>query len=178
MEDSKGINTKELNCKITKEVECIIEQLIENPLEVGNVDLLGKLVDIHKDIANEEYWKTKEEAIEMRYDYDRDNYRDDYRDNYGRRMRDSRGRYMESGRMGRRYRGEDIVDNMHEYYRDYSENRERMNMGNYGAKDGTMKSLEYMLQSVVDFIEMLKKDANPQDEVELIKEYTRHISEM
>ena len=178
MEKDKKINTKELNCKINDEIENIMSQIVENSLDVGNVDLLGKLVDIHKDIANEKYWITKEEAIEMRYDYDRDNYRDDYRDNYGRRMRDSRGRYMESGRMGRRYRGEDIMDNMHEYYRDYSENRERMNMGNYGGKEGTMKSLEYMLQSVVDFIEMLKKDANSQEEVELIKDYTRHISEM
>ena len=41
-----------------------------------------------------------------------------------------------------------------------------------------MKSLEYMLQSVTNFIEMLKKDAGSQEEVEMIKEYTRHISEM
>lgn len=53
-----------------------------------------------------------------------------------------------------------------------------MEMGNYSAKHDTMKSLEYMLESVVDFIEMLKKDANSQEEVQMIKEYTKQISEM
>ena len=173
MENNKKMDTRELNCKMTDEIENIMGQIIEGSLEVDNVDLLGKLVDMHKDIANEEYWRTKEEAIKMRYDYGRENY-----GTYGRRMRDSRGRYMDSGRMGRRYRGEDMMDEMHELYRNYSEGRENMNMGNYGAKEGTMKSLEYMLQSIVDFIEMLKKDANSQEEVELIQEYTRHISEM
>ena len=51
-------------------------------------------------------------------------------------------------------------------------------MGNYSAKDDTMKSLEYMMQSVVQFIEMLEKDANSQEEIEIIKDYTRQISEM
>ena len=41
-----------------------------------------------------------------------------------------------------------------------------------------MKSLEYMLESMVDFVEMLKQDANSQEEVQLIKEYTRRIAEM
>ena len=53
-----------------------------------------------------------------------------------------------------------------------------MNRGNYGAKDDTMKSLEYMLESVVDFVEMLKKDTNSQEEMDLIRKYTREISEM
>ena len=35
-----------------------------------------------------------------------------------------------------------------------------------------------MMQSVVAFIEMLKKDANSQEEVQLIKDYTRKINEM
>ena len=56
--------------------------------------------------------------------------------------------------------------------------RDNYGRGNYGAKDGTMKSLEYMLQSVTEFLEMLKQDANSQEEMQLIQEYTRHISEM
>ena len=35
-----------------------------------------------------------------------------------------------------------------------------------------------MLQSVTQFIEMLKQDAGSQEEMELIKKYTREISEM
>ena len=41
-----------------------------------------------------------------------------------------------------------------------------------------MKSLEYMLESVVDFVGMLKKEATNQEEINLIKKYTKKISEM
>ena len=41
-----------------------------------------------------------------------------------------------------------------------------------------MITLEYMLQSVAEFMEMLKKDANSQDEMNLIRRYSKHISEM
>ena len=49
--------------------------------------------------------------------------------------------------------------------------------GNYGGAE-TMKSLEYMLESVVDFIAMLKKEATNQEEINLIKKYTKKINEM
>lgn len=39
-------------------------------------------------------------------------------------------------------------------------------------------SLEYMLESMVDFVEMLKHDANSQEEANLIKKYMKQISEM
>lgn len=41
-----------------------------------------------------------------------------------------------------------------------------------------MRSLEGMLESVTDFIEMLQNDASSQEEVDMIKHYTRKISEM
>lgn len=161
--------------KVKELVEKGINKTIEDGIQTSNLDTLGKLVDIYKDIANIEHWK-KEEENDMRYDrryreYGREQYG---RDSYGRRRRDSRGRYMEGGN----YRGEEMMNDMHEAYRDYSDGREEMNMGNYGAKDDTMKSLEYMMQSVVQFIEMLEKDANSQEEIEIIKDYTRQISEM
>lgn len=161
--------------KVKELVEKGINKTIEDGIQTSNLDTLGKLVDIYKDIANIEHWK-KEEENDMRYDrryreYGREQYG---RDSYGRRRRDSSGRYMEGGN----YRGEEMMNDMHEAYRDYSDGREEMNMGNYGAKDDTMKSLEYMMQSVVQFIEMLEKDANSQEEIEIIKDYTRQISEM
>ena len=160
--------------KVTELVEKGINKTIEDGIQTSNLDTLGKLVDIYKDIANVEHWK-KEEENDMRYDiryrdYTREPYsREPYsREPYGRRRRDSRGRYM----------GDEMMNDMHEAYRDYSDGREEMNMGNYSAKDDTMKSLEYMMQSVVQFIEMLEKDANSQEEIEIIKDYTRQISEM
>ena len=90
--------------KLKQQVEECIKSISENGLCRDEVDYLGKLVDIHKDIENECYWKDKiklkKEESEMRYneygrgDYDR---RGGYREGYGRRRRDSRGRYMESG---------------------------------------------------------------------------------
>lgn len=150
--------------KVKELVEKGINKTIEDGIQTSNLDTLGKLVDIYKDIANVEHWK-KEEENDMRYDR---RYRDYTREPYGRRRRDSRGRYM----------GDEMMNDMHEAYRDYSDGREEMNMGNYSAKDDTMKSLEYMMQSVVQFIEMLEKDANSQEEIEIIKDYTRQISEM
>ena len=158
-----------------------INNIIEDGIQVDEIDTLGKLVDIHKDLANEDYWQDKKEAINMRYrnygEYGRDNYsrdgygRDNYgRDNYGRRRRDSRGRYAGEG--------EEIIDEMYNAYKEYSMGKEDMNMGNYGAKSDTMKSLDCMMKGIVEFVETLKKEANSQEEVKLIEEYAREISEM
>ena len=165
---------KELKERLEKELENQIGIIVEDGFGYENLDKLGKLVDIHKDLANEKYWKKKEEVMDVRYR----GYEEEY-GTYGRRRRDSRGRYMD-GRSGMRkpHHGEEMLDEMGEHYYRYAEGKEDMNMGNYGAHSSTMKSLEYMLESVVDFIEMLKKDANSQEEVELIKKYTREISEM
>ena len=107
------------------------------------------------------------------------NYRGEYgnygNEGYGARRRDSRGRYMARGRT---YRGDEPMEEMYEKYQEYSEGREQYNRGNYGAKEGAMKSLEYMLESAVDFFEMLKQEASSQEEVQMIKHYAKKISEM
>lgn len=174
--------------KLKEQVEKGIESIIEQGIESNNLEALYQLVDIHKDLANEEYWKNKEEVMKMRYrgygEYGNEYGRGEYgNESYGRRQRDSRGRYRDGGSMGARgydakYRGEETLGDMHEAYQDYSEGRNEMSMGNYGAKSDTMKSLDYMLQSVVEFIEMLKKDASSHEEVQLIQKYTDKISQM
>ena len=142
MEEEKKQETNVLD-KTKEEVEKLIKQITESGLQVANVELLYKLIDIHKDIENEKYWKEKEENMMYR-DYD----------NYGGgRSRDSRGRYMESyGRRGvpgtgrGRYRGYDMIEEMGEHYGDYSEGRD-----NYGNDRETEKSFDKMLQSLEDF---------------------------
>lgn len=54
---------KTLNDKIKEAVEGKIEKLLETGIQASNVDYFGKLVDIHKDIENEEYWKIKKEVM-------------------------------------------------------------------------------------------------------------------
>ena len=156
--------------KTQEEVEKLIKTVTENGLQASNVQLLYQLIDIHKDIENEKYWKNKEEAMR----YMRDDYGNDYR---GGRSRDSRGRYM-GDRRSESYRGQRVLDEMYDGYRNYSDGREEYNRGNYGARNETMRSLEGMLESVTDFIEMLQNDASSQEEVDMIKHYTRKISEM
>ena len=147
----------------------LIKQITESGLQVANVELLYKLIDIHKDIENEEYWKKKEENMMYR---DYDNYS-------GGRSRDSRGRYMDSyGRRGvpgtgrGRYRGYDYIDEMGEQYGNYSEGRDT-----YGNDHETEKSFDKMLQSLEDFTYLIMQEADSPDKVEKVKRTARKISE-
>lgn len=171
MEEENKEVKQDVISKAKEEVEKLIKAATENGLQASNVQLLYQLIDIHKDIENEKYWKNKEEAMRyMRDDYETEDYR-------GGRSRDSQGRFM-GDRRSTSYRGQRVLDEMYNGYRNYNDGKEEYNRGNYGAKNETMKSLEYMLESVTDFIEMLQNDASSQEEVDMIKHYTRRISEM
>lgn len=132
-----------------------IGNLLENGIQTSEVEVLYKLTKIHKMV---------EEENDMYRNYG--NYNDYGREQYGRRGYD------------RKYRGHEHLDNMYSEYGRYEEGREQYNRGNYGAKDDTLRSLEYMLKSMVQFTNMLKQDATSQEEMELIRQYTRQISEM
>lgn len=164
------------NKKVKKQIEEQIDTIVKEGIQLNNLDMLGKLIDMDTDLANQEYWNKKEEVMEMNYRNYGNEYGNEY-GNYGRRKRDSRGRYMRRG-VDKKYQGEEMMGEMHDRYQEYSENREEYDRGNYGAKGNTIKSLDYMLQSIVEFVEMLKEDASSQEEVELIKKYTREISEL
>ena len=169
-EENKIEESKEdVLIKTKEEVEKLIKQVTESGLQVANVELLYKLIDIHKDINNEEYWKKKEENMMYR---DYDNYS-------GGRSRDSRGRYMDSyGRRGvpgtgrGRYRGYDMIEEMGEHYGDYSEGRD-----NYGNDRDTEKSFDKMLQSLEDFTYLIMQEADSQDKIEKVRKTARKISE-
>ena len=176
-EENKSEETKEdVLVKTKSEVERIIKQITENGLQTANVELLYKLIDIHKDIENEKYWKEKEEESMYR---GRDYFMDDSYN--GGRSRDSRGRYMDSsyGRRGvpgtgrGRYRGYDMIEEMGEHYGDYSEGRD-----NYGNDRETEKSFDKMLQSLEDFTYLIMQEADSQDKIEKVRKTARKISEM
>lgn len=168
---------KELNKKLKEDIHALKEKISTEGIQSGsNLEHLYKLVDIEKDLCEiEKGGESMKEYGRYGYndynDYGRNDYgRDEYgRDEYGRRSRDSRGRYTD---------GYGHLDRMYSEYGRYEEGKEQYNRGNYNAKQDTMKSLEYMLESMVDFVKMLKSDAKSQDEMNLIKEYTRKISEM
>lgn len=173
-EENKIEETKEdVLIKTKSEVERIIKQITENGLQTANVEILYKLIDIHKDIENEKYWKEKENMYRER-DYFMD---DSYN---GGRSRDSRGRYMDGsyGRRGvpgtgrGRYRGYDMIEEMGEHYGDYSEGRD-----NYGNDRETEKSFDKMLQSLEDFTYLIMQEADSQDKIEKVRKTARKISE-
>ena len=164
--------------QITKQVEEKLENIGNTGVTTSNVDYLYKLIDIHKDLSNENYWKEK---IDMMYR----NYGEYNEGSYGRRgvPGSGRGRYREGGysaggNYGRRgvdskYRGEEMMDKMYEEYQEYSEGSY-----NYGADQQTLQSLEKMLESVKKFMKHLEKEAKSREEVEMIKEAAKEISEM
>lgn len=162
--------------KVIKQVTEKINTIVEEGITPENLDALGKLIDIHKDLANEEYWKKKEEVYQMRYnDYD------DYGE-YGRRgvPGTGRGRYGRRGVPGTgrgRYRGEDVMDEMQEHYGIYSEASEEMNRGNYGAESGMVKSAEGIMKNIYEIIEELCESDSP-EVARVIKKYAKKISEM
>lgn len=159
--------------KATEEkIKSLLEEN-EGEISMNNLEALGDLIDIHKDIANEEYWCIKEES-EMYGNYgnyndgrggygnygEYGNYgrygRDSYgRDQYGRRERDSRGRY----------KGHDYIDNMYSDYGRYEESR-----GRYGASEETDKAFHYMNKSLEDFIRYLFEDADNEQQKQMIRE--------
>ena len=162
--------------------ECVkkeIDKIMKDGIGQHNLEALYKLVDIHKDIENEEYWRFKEGGDNM---YDREEY------GARRRERDSRGRYREGGRdsYGGRGRGDgsgtrygariyDIMDGWEEYKDGMDEYRDR---GSYGAKEKGLESLEFMLDAFVKWFEDISRDAETQEEVDLIKKYAKKIREM
>ena len=171
--------------KILKEIDNKINTLTEQGLtSAATIEGVYKLVDIKKDMLEIQKMEKHRYQGEYgeNYNYSEGNYGRNYRDgeyqegnygrryregyqegNYGRRMRDSRGRF----------RGQEMIDEMDRHYGEYSEGREQ-----YGAEGQTIKSLEYMLESVVDFVKMLKQDASSQKEVQLIDKYVHKLQEM
>lgn len=175
--------------ELKKLVEEEIKKITENGIETEKIETLGDLVDIHKDISNEEYWEKKEEALTMRYGH----YEDEYED-YGRRSRDSRGRYTRGmyGERGTtdgrdRMRGsygrympypEVYMDRMMDGMEGYMEGREQYNRGNYNGKDQSLESLEKMLEGIVAFVEDIQQDPEQKEEKEVVNHYIRKLKEI
>ena len=178
-EEKKQTEEKNVLDKVTEEVDKSIKRIMEQGVQTNNIDFLYKMIDVKKDIAEIE----KEEQEMMYSNYGNyDNYGEYDRSYGGGRRRDSRGRYMEGGSYGRRgvkgtgrgrYRGEEMMDEMAYHYGNYNEGREQ-----YGADEETMKSFKYMLKSFKDYYRHLKEEASSQQEVKMLEDVAREISEM
>lgn len=95
---------------------------------------------------------------------------------YGRRgvKGSGRGRYRESGRGSGRYRGEEMLEEMNYSYGNYADGNE---YGENYRGEGT-KDLEKMLDYNIMLIEHLKKNAKNQEEMQVIEQKQRELSEI
>ena len=158
-----------MHSKLIRATEEKIESILEEGINTSNLEHLDKLVDIHKDMKEEEC---------MRYEgYNNYGNYNGY-NNYGRNVGyNNYGNYGEAsyGRRGydTKYRGHEHLDRMYDNYGRYEEGRSR-----YGANEDTKKSLEYMLRSMEDFAMMLKEEASSQEEVEMIRQTAQRIAQM
>ena len=158
--------------KIIKLSEEAIESLVEDGIQPSDLEMLDKLVDIHKDICEEKYWKRKENMYMNYGNYGNyGNYNGNYGGQYGNYGREQYGdgSYGRDsyGRRGydRKYRGDEHLDRMHGEYNRYSENRER-----YGANQETDKSFYYMVEALKDFIKVLYEEADTQQQKQQLKQ--------
>lgn len=147
-----------------------IEQEIKNfetlDLNKDNIELLGELVDIRKDLKEVDKMRTYND-----YDEYGENYNEGGQYNARRRRRDSRGRYMN--------RTDEMMDRMSYGYEEYRDGMEEYNRrGNYRAKGKGIESLEFMLESFVNFFEDLQENTQTKEEADLIKKYAKKIKEM
>ena len=162
----KPLIHKDLKNATENKIKDLLEES-QGQITGSNYEALGELIDIHKDIINEEYWCYKMEEGEgnMYGNYGRssyNNYGNYGRDSYGRDEYSARGRSRDSRG---RYRGHDYLDEMYDDYGRYMESRER-----YGASQETDKSYHYMVKALEDFIKVLEEEADTPEQKQMLHE--------
>lgn len=165
MEENKANQENNIIDTSIKQLKENIQKINEECIQPSNIDFLYRSVDIYKD-----FLEIKEKEENMRYrGYGNDSYSEG---SYGRRgvAGTGRGRYRDGGSFGRRYRGEDMLDEMYEGYGEYME-------GGYSGEE-TTKALKYMLKSAEDFFRHIQEEAQSPEEIEMVKKTAKRISEM
>lgn len=168
---------KEINKKLKEEIHSLKEMISKEGIQTGNnLEHLYKIIDIEKDICEIEKGGEKSMSYNEYGRYGRDSYGIEGHNlgNYGRDEYGRRGNYRARGN----YRGNDYMDSMYNEYNRYEEGREQYNRGDYNAKEDSIKSLEYMMESALDLVKMLYDKAQSQEEINIIRKYTKKMSEM
>lgn len=148
--------------ELIEKTEEYISKAGKQNLDASDIDYLGKVVDIYKDLKE----------VENMNDYGRENY--GRYSEYGREVNDSYGRRG----VDSRYRASKYMDSMGDSYRNYEDARNEYNAGNYGAKEDGLKELEYMMHAAVKFIKMIKEEATSPEEQQIVKKHITKLSEM
>lgn len=190
-EENAETKSKEKNESTLSIIKNMINDRLKEFKDVGidasNLDILYKLIDINKDIENIDYWKIKKEVMTMGYGNYSDGYGNYNEGSYGRRMRDSRGRYMgEYGRRGvdAKYRGsyghypEERMEEMKEQYFDYNEGREQYDRGDsYNGEEQMVQATEGIMKNISEIVKEISESGNPQV-MQIIQKHAKKMMEM
>lgn len=159
--------------KVNSEVERLINKIVEDKLQIENVEILGELIDIHKDLANEKYWKVKEENYMYRESYGRGRYNEG---GYGRRGVPGSGRGRYRGQYGNN--PEEMMEEMKEQYMEYNEGREQYNRGgSYNGEEQMIEATEGIMKNITEIVKELAESDNP-EVIKIIQKHARKIMEM
>lgn len=159
--------------KLKEQIKKELVDIEEKGINASNLELIGKLADIYKDLGEIE--KMEEGGQEMQ-DYGR--YRDNYRENYRDGGYNARGNYREGGYnegYGRRYsRMRDYMDRMMDGIDQYEYGKERYMHG--GDESRVMEGLEKLMYALCMFAETAMDFAETPQEKEIIRKHLQKIS--
>lgn len=139
-------------------IETELKDLLSIGIQEDNIDNLSKLIDIHKDLENEEYWKYKK----MKHS-DSNQEKEIISNNTQKEKCRNLERKMQE---------------MMEHCENYSSAVNAMSRGDYEAAEISMRSLRYMLESACQFMDMLARESKSSEEMQLIRKYARKIGDM
>lgn len=164
---------KNVKVQLKEKIEELMSSILNEGIQQNNIEFLEKIVDIHKDISNEEYWEEKKDMMFRNYSES---------GSYGRRGVPGTGRRSYSeGSYGRRgvpgsgrgrYRGEEALEDMQYHYGNYSESY------NYGAEEEGQKSFDKMIECLETFMYTIMEEADEPQKIEKIKRIARKVSEI
>lgn len=157
--------------KLMEQIKKELVNIEEKGINASNLELVGKLADIYKDLNEIE---NMEKGGKEMQDYGR--YRDNYRDG----GYNARGNYREGGYnegYGRRYsRMRDYMDRMVDGMDQYEYGKERYM---HGGDDGrVMEGLEKLMYAMCMFVESAMDFAETPQEKDLIRKHIQKISRM
>ena len=170
--------------KLCELIESELSKISEKGLTTSNLETAYKLVDMYKDLKNTEYWETKGEyydtvLMEMQGGYSERDYammEDDYsmrgrkRDRMGRYSRDDGMRHDDRMRRGGR-RDYSMDDGYSMYDRVMDAKQSYRSEKSQDSKQRLMESLEDYMDDFTEKIKEMARDADSQDERDLINKF-------
>lgn len=183
--------------KFKKSIEKELKEIEQQGLNMNNIEVASKLVEMLKNLSkiekseegDEKGMRKYREYDDYRGDYER-RYRDDDDYSYGRRSRDSRGRFRDSGYREGGYREGggggyqdggyghgnkfyEMLDRLEECVEEYEYGRSRYREG--GNEERMHEGLEKLMYSICMFIESAMNFAETPEEKEIIRKHVKKL---